>query len=262
MDVLVNIGPLAWDYGARGPFPHCVIDDFFAPDLARAIAEEFPTFDAPVWNEYRNPLEVKKTLNAWDRFGPATYRALSWLNGPAFVELLRLSLRMESPLYADPGLHGGGLHAHARGGKLNVHLDYERHPKTGLARKLNLLVYLNPDWEEAWGGALGLWEANPVQPGPGALSRAIAPRFNRAVLFETPGAWHGLPEPIACPEGQVRKSLAVYYLTEPAFSCEARTRALFAPTPEQEGDGEVLRLIDQRANDATAASVYRTREAG
>lgn len=247
-----------WEWRTARPFPHVVIDDFFEPAFARELASEFPAFDAPIWHEYNSPLEVKRTCNNWNAFGPQTYRAFSRFCSPDFVDLLRLSIGMDEPLYADPGLHGGGLHAHSAGGKLNVHLDYTLHPKTGMARRLNLLVYLNPDWEDAWGGHLGLWEANPVQVGPGALIKSIAPKFNRAVLFATPNAWHGLPEPIACPEGQLRKSLAVYYMTEAGVSCDTRSRALFAPAPEQEGDAEVLELIRKRADEATAMSVHRT----
>lgn len=249
-----------YDWADAKPFPHVTIDSFFEPSFAREIAAEFPAFDrsSEVWNEYRSPLEDKLTTNRWDRFGPATYRAFSWLNSPAFVELLRLSIGHEGALYSDPGLHGGGLHAHSTGGRLNTHLDYSRHPKTGLARRINLLVYLNEDWQDEWGGHLGLWEQNPVQPGPGALIKSIAPIFNRAIIFQTPGAWHGLPRPIACPQGQVRKSLAVYYLTDPAVSCDTRTRALFAPAPDQQSDAEVLQLIERRASEHGAALSWRT----
>lgn len=254
----VHLSGLEWAFSDAKPFPHVAIDNFFEDGFAREIAAEFPVETSPSWHRYLNAIEDKRTCNDWNAFGPATYRALSFLNGAHFVELLRLSIKMDGALYSDHDLHGGGLHAHGPGGKLNAHLDYEIHPKLRLARKLNLLVYLNPDWREEWGGHLGLYEQNPVQPGPGALAKSIAPIFNRAVIFETPGAWHGLPQPIQCPEGQARKSLAVYYLTEPGVSCEnGRTRALFAPTPEQEGDGEVLALIERRASEATAAQSWR-----
>lgn len=246
-----------YDWPDAKPFPHVVIDDFFEPAFAREIASEFPPFESDVWHRYSNAIELKRTCNSWNAFGPATYRAFSRLCSPDFVELLRMSIHADYPLYADHGLHGGGLHAHSAGGRLNVHLDYAKHPKLGLARRLNLLVYLNPDWQEEWGGHLGLYEQSPVQIGPGALSRSIAPVFNRAVLFDTVGSWHGLPQPIACPEGQVRKSMAVYYMTEPTFSCDTRSRALFAPAPEQQGDAEVLELIARRADERTAASVHR-----
>lgn len=252
----IHLGSASWEFADAKPFPHARILQFFEPAFAREISAEFPPFHSTAWHEYANALEVKRTCNSWNAFGPATYRALTWLNSPDFVELLSLTLGVK--LYADPGLHGGGLHLHAAGGKLNVHKDYVLHPKTRLQRRINLLVYLNEDWQEAWGGALGLWEANPVQQGPGALVKSYAPDWNSAVLFDTRDAWHGLPKPIQCPPGQYRKSLAVYYLAQPEEGCEQRSRALFAPAPEQVGDAEVLDLIARRADEATAATSYRT----
>ena len=255
--IAVNIAPLAWEWSAdTAPFPHAVIENFFHPSIARQIAAEFPAFDSDAWHEYANALEVKRTCNNRERFGPVTKQAFEWLNSAGFAELLRLSIGAEYPLYCDPDLHGGGLHYHGPGGKLNVHLDYSLHPRLGLARKLNLLVYVNPNWRDEWGGGLGLYEAGTDGPGP--LAKSIEPRFNRAVLFQTTNAWHGLPEPIACPEGQARQSLAVYYLTDPTHALDSRSRALFAPAPEQQGDPEVIDLIARRANEATAASVHRT----
>ena len=106
-------------------------------------------------------------------------------------------------------------------------------------------MYLNPDWKESWGGALGLWRDDNGRPGE--LVKSIAPLFNRAVIFDTTNAWHGLPEPITCPPGQYRKSLAVYYLCQPREGAVARNRALFAPTAAQAGDRDVLELIKRRS---------------
>ena len=77
--------------------------------------------------------------------------------------------------------------------------------------------------------------------------KSIAPLFNRAVVFDTTRAWHGLPDAIACPPGQYRKSLAVYYLCDPRDGAAQRSRALFAPTEAQAGDAAVMELIERRA---------------
>jgi Rps23 Pro-64 3,4-dihydroxylase Tpa1-like proline 4-hydroxylase len=137
------------------------------------------------------------------------------------------------------------MHIHGSGGKLNTHLDYSIHPKLKLERRLNLIVYLNPDWQESWGGSLGLWRDDNGKPGE--LVKSIAPMFNRAVVFDTTGAWHGLPEPITCPVGQHRKSLAVYYLCDRRDGAVERNRALFAPTAEQAENREVMELIKRRS---------------
>lgn len=231
------------DWEGVDPFPHLVIDGFFEPDLADQLSRDFPAFDSNLWHSYNNAIEVKKTLNNWHHFSPALYRFFSDINSPDAVRIFERLTKCR--LYPDIGLHGGGLHIHGARGKLNTHLDYSIHPKLGLERRLNLIVYLNPDWDESWGGALGLWRDDNGKPGE--LVKTIAPLFNRAVLFDTTNAWHGLPEPIACPPGQYRKSLAVYYLCDPREGAVERNRALFAPTPEQASDREVLELIERRA---------------
>jgi len=150
-------------------------------------------------------------------------------------------------LYPDIGLHGGGWHIHGRGGKLNIHLDYSIHPKSGLQRKLNLIVYLTEEWESEWGGGLELWSHDPDKKLPLRREKTIHNVFNRAILFDTTqNSWHGLPQPLSCPEGVYRKSLAVYYMTDPPDKVDPRQRALYAPTEEQSDDKEVLDFIQQR----------------
>jgi hypothetical protein len=118
-------------------------------------------------------------------------------------------------------------------------------------------VYITPDWQESWGGYLGLWAKDPLKNAPGELRKTIAPIFNRAVLFDTTqDSWHGLPEPITCPENVTRNSLAVYYLCSPRDAAEDRGKALFAPYKEQANDPKVLSLIEKRSQVGTAANVY------
>lgn len=217
------------------PFWHYVIDGFLVnPDK---VAAEFPHPDDPCWFKYDNPLEIKRTCNDWHKFGPNLYQTFQHLLSNQFTGFLEKLTRTE--LEPDYGLHGGGLHQHSRGGKLNVHLDYNLHPKLPLQRRLNLILYLTPGWKSEWGGGLGLYKDSRT------LVKTIEPRFNRAVIFDTRGSWHGLPDPIKCPQNVTRNSIAVYYLCEPDVT-DNRTRALFAPTPDQENDKQVAELIEKR----------------
>lgn len=253
---VLSFSDLVAEYQDAKPFQHVVIDNFLKLDLAAAICKEFPNFDDDAWRVYDNKLEVKKLTNHWDKFGEQTYVLFNFLNSKVFIsELEKLT---SCNLYADFGLNGGGLHTHKRGGKLNTHLDYSIHPKLKLERRLNLLIYLTPNWQEAWGGALGLWNKNPTaEKAPGSLEKTIASLFNRAVIFDTSqDSWHGLPEPITCPEGITRNSLAVYYLCEPRKAAEPRGKALFAPYGNQANDPEILALIEKRSQVSTAANVY------
>jgi hypothetical protein len=228
------------------PFYHHIIDNFLDVKSAKAISKEFPDYDSNVWFFYNNPLENKKTCNDWYHFGTETYKLFTYLNSKEFITQLK-KITGINKLYPDIGLHGGGLHIHGSGGKLNVHLDYSIHPKLNLQRKLNLIIYLEENWNLEWGGNLELWSHSKEKNKPHKKIVTIDNIFNRAILFDTTqNSWHGFPDPLTCPKGKYRKSLAVYYLTDPPEEVDKRPRALYAPTEEQENNPEILNLIKER----------------
>lgn len=229
------------------PYRHIVIDNFFTDEVAAELLKEFPDYDSDVWNaHYHNPLEDKKACDHWLRFPKMTYRVFHYLASAEFEQHIQ-TLSGQTTIYADRGLHGGGWHAHARGGKLNIHLDYSIHPKLGLERHYNLIVYMTPEWQSSWGGGLELWSHDDVTNQPKEMVTYVENRFNRAVIFDTTqNSWHGLPRNLTCPQGVVRRSLAMYYLTDPEQSAPNRLRAKFAPYGEQANDREILNLIERR----------------
>lgn len=254
----VSFEGLVESFQAAEPFNHVVIDNFFEPEIAEGLAKEFPEFDSKVWWEYDNPIEIKKACNIWDKFPKLTYSVFTYLNSPEFVA--KIATLVGDPLFPDPGLNGGGWHTHRPGGKLNTHLDYSIHPKLGLERRVNLIVYMQPNWRPEWGGSLGLWAPDTDGRTPGELKVQIPCLFNRAVIFDTSqNSWHGLPEPVKSPDGICRNSIATYYLCEPRAGAAERGRALFAPSADQAKDESVLELIKQRSQVGTSASVYRSK---
>lgn len=239
------------------PFPHLIIDDFLERELAEQMEADFPKRDDERLFVYKNPLEDKFALNDWNIFPSATYQLLQYLNSPKVVSAI--SQMVGVALTADNGIHGGGWHMHGAGGRLNPHLDYSIHPKVGLQRKINLILYLTENWQEDWGGHLGFWRNNVENNSPQELVQEVAPRFNRAVIFDTTKySWHGISRKLTCPEGTMRKSLAVYYLCEPDDNAEKHQRALYAPTKDQEGDESILQLIKDRADATNYKKVYKT----
>ena len=237
------------------PFTHTVIDNFLPEDVANNLFLEFPDFDNEVWFNYKNKIEDKKLLSDWRKFPKETYQIFSFLNSE--VILGTLSNMMDIHLLPDYGLHGGGWHIHANGGKLNPHLDYSIHPNLKLQRKLNLIVYLCKDWKQEYGGHFGLWEKDKETERSGNLVKEIEVGFNKAVIFDTTqNSWHGLSREVNCPSNQYRKSLAVYYLTIPEKNADNRNRALFSPTENQRDDASISDLIKERADFNTSKNVY------
>ncbi|WP_413678363.1 2OG-Fe(II) oxygenase [Prochlorococcus sp. MIT 0916] len=240
------------------PFPHYLINNFFKKEIAEELESEFPDFNSSVWHIYKNQLEIKKTCNDWNKFPKLTYKVFSYLNSNDFIEYISKCLFKNILLYPDFGLHGGGWHIHGKGGKLNTHLDYSIHPKLKKQRKLNLIIYLNSNWQESWGGKLGFWN-NQNSKEPGGLVKEIEPKFNTAIIFDTSmNSWHGLTSKIKSPENEFRKSIAIYYLTNPADNTDKRSRALFSPSEEQKNDPAILNLIKMRSDELNANKVYQT----
>lgn len=246
------ISDQSWDtlrvqFDRAAPFRHVVVDNFFKPEIADFLYKEFPAYNSDVWNaHYNNPLENKKACDHWTKFPPTTYKVFNYLCSNKFKHVVEY-LTGHPEVQPDIGLHGGGLHAHARSGKLNIHLDYSIHPKLDLERHYNLIVYLTPNWDTAWGGGLELWSHDAETNSPKECITTVENKFNRAVLFDTTqNSWHGLPAELNCPDNEIRRSLAMYYVTEPTKDAPLRPRAKYAPYGEQSQDQQVLDFIEKR----------------
>lgn len=195
-------------YRDAAPFPNIVLDNFLDPELLARVTGEFEKMDRSGWKRTSNALERKRSTADETTFGPLTRRVFATLNSSQFLTFLE-ELTGISGLIADPHLRGGGLHEIERGGLLGVHADFNHYQRLNIWRRLNLLIYLNTSWDESWGGHLELWDRSRKE----CVTR-IAPSFNRAVIFDTSNfSYHGHPHPLNCPEGQSRKSLALYYYT-------------------------------------------------
>ena len=211
------------------PFDHWVLDDFLDKNDAKKLSKQFIDFDNPTEEiiHYKGWIGEKRTCNRWDRFPPLTYSTFSNLLSDKFIDKL-YDITGISPLYPDIGLHGGGWHMSGKGGSLAMHLDYSIHPKMNLQRKLNLIIYLEEDYNPEWGGSLQFWSHDEKNKKPLNKVKEIEPIFNKAILFDTTqNSWHGFPEPINPPRGKMRKSIAVYYMTDITSSAQERYRARY-----------------------------------
>jgi hypothetical protein len=203
--------PIAERWGERyrtaEPFPHVVIDDFLPEEVLDVVLAEFPGPEGIPWSVFTDHGHTHKL--ATDRatlMGPFTRHLLNELNSSVMLEFLERLTGIDG-LIPDPHLSGGGLHQIERGGFLDVHADFNVYERLRLDRRLNLLLYLNRDWPEEYGGHLELWTRDM-----GACARRVLPVFNRMVVFSTSDiSFHGHPQPLSCPPERTRKSLAVYY---------------------------------------------------
>lgn len=195
------------EYKNNDPFPHIVLDNFFPTDLVEEVLRQFPDRNNVKWQESANVYTKNKfsLQNDW-KLPPFIRYFIYQLNSSLFVDFLEKITGIEG-LIPDPHMLGGGLHQSEVGGKLGIHADFNYYKRLKLERRVNLLLYLNKDWEDAYGGHLELWTKDMK-----TCVKKAAPLFNRCVLFSTTDfAFHGHPDPLTCPPGRSRKSIALYY---------------------------------------------------
>jgi hypothetical protein len=231
LDALARIDPDT--IAGAMPFAHAVVDEFLPAEVADALAAEFDAA-GPAWKSYHHVNEKKLVASDVATMGPTARSVVAMLHDPAFVTALEAIMGVDG-LRPDPELDGAGLQQTRAGGFLNVHLDHLSHAKRRTwSRQVNLLLFVNRDWDAAWGGALELWD-----PAVTRCMRAIAPTFNRCVVFRTSErSFHGVV-PVQCPADRTRRSLALYYYRD-----EGRPLALrptrYVPRP---GDGPLRRAL-------------------
>ncbi len=199
------------DYQSADPYPHIVLENFIDPEFLSKCADEFNALnESGGWINYVHFNEKKKGLNKADMLSPSIKTVIEELNSPEFLDFLSKLTGIEG-LMKDDQLEGGGIHQSGRGGYLNIHADFTVHPHhRHWQRRVNVLVYLNKDWQDEWGGKLELWDKQM-----NACQKKIAPLFNRCVIFNTDAdSYHGHPEPTTCPDDRFRRSIALYYYTE------------------------------------------------
>ena len=221
---------LSAGFQVASPYPHVVVDDVFPDALLDDVLSEYPEPEDVEWQSFDLPTELKLALADTDRMGPVTRHVLAELNGQVFVDFLE-RLTGITGLIPDPHLDGGGLHQIRRNGFLKVHADFNRHDRLPLDRRVNVLLYLNHDWPESYGGHLELWDKSMT-----SCKRRILPIFNRMVVFATTDfAYHGHPDPLTCPQARARRSMALYYYTNgrPASEVSHTHTTLFRARPDE-----------------------------
>lgn len=200
---------LAHQYRSASPFPHIVMDDFLEADVLRAVLADFPSSESKEFFD-RDQERYKFQYQPHESSSGLIRNLFAELNSQAFLGFLE-ELTGFKALVSDPYFDGGGLHETKRGGHLGVHADFNVHPQLNVERKLNLLVYLNEDWDDEYGGQLELWDQQMKE----CVVR-VKPVFGRAVIFNTAlDSFHGHPDPLTCPPERSRRSIATYYYSAP-----------------------------------------------
>tara|TARA_R100000900_G_scaffold138491_1_gene117535 strand:+ start:2889 stop:3581 length:693 start_codon:yes stop_codon:yes gene_type:complete len=229
---MINLGHLRTSYQLAKPYPHVVINDLFPTKAAQECLIEMQKFE--YWgtdgSEYVKDKQVHKFFTPWcveniediKRDMPTVWEYLQYFNSQPFLIELEHLTGIKN-LIADDTYSGGGVHKTLSGGKLSIHTDYSRHPTKPLFRRINLLIYLNPIWEDDWGGTLQLLDYETKEK-----IVEVHPKMNTAVIFNTSiKSLHGNPDIVKSPPHIPRYSLALYYFTKESFEDDQSTSAIW-----------------------------------
>ena len=188
------------------PFRHLIFNDLVAQDQLPSLIGAFPNTDWDGWHNVSHEHQYLKQACSDSSVIPEPLRTLIYeLNSGPFLDWLSLVTSIPQIL-PDPHLFGGGLHVTGPGGTLTPHTDFHVVQGLPLFRRLNLLLYLNPEWSEQNGGMLELWSKDRD-----LIEKTILPTPGTCVLFQTDNdSMHGFTTPVA---GRNRQSVAMYYYT-------------------------------------------------
>jgi 2OG-Fe(II) oxygenase superfamily len=249
---------LSGDYCFAEPYPHIVIDNFLPDLLIEKVLDNFPSeklkndvmFESGYAGLHKRQV-MPADCNGFIR------ELFGFFNSVAIVQFLE-SLTTIPSLIPDPHFVGGGFHETSKGGKLGMHADFRINDKLHLNRRINMIIYLNKNWKDEYGGHLELWDKKMQEK-----VHSIAPIFNRCVIFNTDAdSFHGHPDPLTTPENITRKSIALYYYTASkriyedsvAHSTMYKARA----TDDAKTKKEVSRLVfDNYLQDLTPPIFFR-----
>ena len=204
---LARLQPL---FVAAQPFPHIVIENFLEVELCARLLHDFPSFEKRYALNEMGQVGGKAVRMDMPSISPSFAELDAFLQTAEFLSAIARLTGIKDLLY-DSDYIGGGTHENVQGQALDAHVDFNVLPKSGWHRRLNLILYLNPEWHSEWGGCLCLesdpWDAEHAD------KVEIVPKFNRCAIFETSEvSWHGFPA-IELPDtnrGETRKSIAIY----------------------------------------------------
>eukprot|EP00802_Teleaulax_amphioxeia_P015523 Tamp_15614.p1 GENE.Tamp_15614~~Tamp_15614.p1 ORF type:complete len:309 (+),score=16.89 Tamp_15614:46-972(+) len=239
-------------------FNHVVIPDFFNQETLGELRKSWPTSHSEYPQRYDNPFEEKQhvmnDIGMMRGTYPGVTKILEALNTSFFVDIMKNITGIDN-LEADPFLHGGGIVSYPAGGSLDMHVDYRLHPHATKERRINLLIYMSSDgWKADYGGSLELWDWDPVRdealgiyPAVGSSPlHTIVPTLNTAAIFATEDhSWHAMGR-VTCPPGYERRSMNLYYVSDPRPNATERRKAYFFARPNERMDPVKQKLREIR----------------
>lgn len=238
-------------YRSGEPYHYIGVDNFLPADVLENVLVDMASLPDAESSFDRSQEKLKSSYNP-ERLPTYTRNLFHALNGRPFIQFLE-EMTGITGLIPDPYYIGAGIHKVANGGHLDIHADFNLHKQMRVERRLNVLIYLNKDWREEYGGSFEVWDNEMT-----SKVASFVPQFNRMCCFSTGSdTFHGNPETVNHPDGENRLSIALYYYTATWDSSRKAHTTLFKPRPGTED--KVDKLVARRAvvADLIPPMIYR-----
>lgn len=243
----------AAQYQAAEPYNHICIDNFMPEDVLNRVIGDLSvleTLDAA--SSFDRAQERLKSSYIPERLPSYTKNLFYALNAKPFILFLE-EMTGITGLIPDPYFMGAGIHRTLNGGHLDIHADFNLHTHMNVERRLNVIIYLNREWREEWGGSFEVWDKQMTRK-----EASFVPLFNRMVCFSTASdTFHGNPEPVNNPNGDPRLSIALYYYTATWDASRKSHSTLFKPRPGSKDKADVAVARSAFVQDILPPMLYR-----
>ena len=221
------------------PYPNLVIDNFFKSKVAEKLHEFFPNLEF-MRKRWKGINENKSEDANFSEYKPVFQEVKSYFSSPEFYDWISQITGIEKVFITDDTL-GCGLHQGGSGSFLDIHVDFNIHPKHNVHRRLNMLTYLEKDWKESYDGSLEMWNKEMTR-----CEKRILPLFNRAVLFETSEiSYHGYGQ-ITLPKNITRKSMYCYFYTKERSDAVGYHDTVFRPKPQDTVSKKIQTVVKEK----------------
>lgn len=238
------------EFDTAKPYRHIVIDNFLNDELAKTLNEKFPTVE-DLKTHWKGLNENKFEGSTFDTFHPSFKQVKDALTTPEFYKWIEGVTGVKDSFITDDPM-GAGIHQGSNGSFLDVHIDFNIHHVLNVHRRLNLLIYLEKDWKEEYGGALELWNADMTN-----CDKLVPPALNRAVIFETSEiSYHGYSK-ITLPEGVTRKSFFAYFYTHEREDAVPYHDTIFKARPTESTSKKIKTNIKENVKNTAKSTLKK-----
>ena len=187
------------------PFPMIVLDNFLPEDFASSMATECESIPLQHWTEFTRKGSFMRECKRLEH-APIALDFVNQMHSSLGMEWMT-SITGIKDLIPDPYLTGAGYSRSFRGDSLQLHSDFNWNDQIKVHRMLSFIIYLNPNWQEEWGGALEFTDFNKEK-----VIQSVPPLFNRAIIWRYhKRGFHGYPNPLTCPENMSRNTFRLFY---------------------------------------------------